>query len=385
MSDREIKQLIESGESSTVQFKRMIKSSKTNDLVAEMVAMSNYQGGTIIIGVDDATGEITGLDFNDIEKYNNYLFNWATNNVNPSIVIYTETVTIDNKKILVVTVPNGVDKPYSDQEMVFWIKSAANKRKVSPDQLRRLYQSAGKIYAERQRIGVSSIKDIDAEKFREFYFQRFGEEIDKESVPRIMNNLHLIEDDKLTLAGALLFGKNNDVTIPEFQISAIWFLGNDVTENAWRDSRNIHGHLSRQYESAFQFVIGSLRNIQDSESFNTPGKLEIPKVVVEELLVNALVHRDYFIKDSIKLFVFDDRIEIKSPGRLPNGLNVEDIKNGFQRRSRNVIISSMLTDLLPYKGVGSGILRALKAWPHIDFENNIQAEYFRAIIHRPKI
>jgi len=114
-------------------------------------------------------------------------------------------------------------------------------------------------------------------------------------------------------------------------------------------------------------------------------KLEIPKIVIEELLVNAIAHRDYFIQDSIKIFVFDDRIEIKSPGKLPNGLTVEDIRNGFQRRSRNVIISSMLINILPYKGVGSGILRALKAWPNIEFENNIQSEYFKAIIYRPKV
>ncbi|RLC26222.1 MAG: ATP-dependent DNA helicase RecG, partial [Deltaproteobacteria bacterium] len=112
--------------------------------------------------------------------------------------------------------------------------------------------------------------------------------------------------------------------------------------------------------------------------------IEIPEIVLVEILVNALVHRDYFIHDSIKLFVFENRIEIKSPGKLPNNLTVEDIKHGIQRRSRNVILTSFVSDILPYRGVGSGILKALKAYPMIDFENNTQAEYFKVIIYRPE-
>ncbi|MCP4701475.1 MAG: hypothetical protein GY862_32160 [Gammaproteobacteria bacterium] len=109
---------------------------------------------------------------------------------------------------------------------------------------------------------------------------------------------------------------------------------------------------------------------------------------IEELLMNALVHRDYFIHDSIKLFVFEDRIEIKSPGKLPNGLSVKDIKLGIQRRSRNIILTSFVSDILPYRGIGSGILKSLKAYPHIDFENNseevrhvkCQIDYAKALI-----
>ncbi len=75
-------------------------------------------------------------------------------------------------------------------------------------------------------------------------------------------------------------------------------------------------------------------------------------------------------------------MEIKSPGRLPNNLTVEDIKKGIQRRDRNILLTSYAIDLLPYRGIGSGILNSLKAYPHIDFENNVEADYFKVTIHR---
>ncbi|RKZ47811.1 MAG: hypothetical protein DRR16_15755 [Candidatus Parabeggiatoa sp. nov. 3] len=119
------------------------------------------EGGLIIIGVENKTGDIIGLNFKTIETVNNLLFNWASNNIKPAITIFTETVLVEQKNVLVVTVPKGIDKPYCDKDMVFWIKSAANKRRVSPEELRRLYQSVGKLYAERQPIEESSIADLD--------------------------------------------------------------------------------------------------------------------------------------------------------------------------------------------------------------------------------
>jgi ATP-dependent DNA helicase RecG len=89
--------------------------------------------------------------------------------------------------------------------------------------------------------------------------------------------------------------------------------------------------------------------------------------------VNALIHRDYFIKDSIKIFIFDDRIEIRSPGKLPNSLTVDQIRKGI-RRSRNVLLASFAPDLLNFRGVGSGIVRALKEWPAITWLNNTESE-----------
>ena len=97
------------------------------------------------------------------------------------------------------------------------------------------------------------------------------------------------------------------------------------------------------------------------------------------MLFRSLIHRDYFIKDSIKLFIFDDRIEIRSPGKLPNSLTVDQIRRGI-RRSRNVVLTSFAPDVLNFRGVGSGIVRAIKAWPSISWINDTEGDEVAAII-----
>ncbi len=385
MNAVEIRELINAGETSRVQFKRELQAKQADDIVAELVAMSNFEGGKILIGVEDKKGTVIGLGFEALEKANNYLFNWATNNIKPSITVFTETVNIDGKFILVVTIPAGIDKPYCDKNMVYWIKSAANKRRVSPEELKRLYQSAGKLYAERQTIADTSISDVDLPLFRAFYQKRYNENVETDDISRLMTNLRLLKDEKLTLAGALLFGENTEVLLPDLHISAIWFWGKEFITDDYRSSENITGNLLQQYKISVNFVLSTLRKVQGKQSFNSLGIPEIPKIVFEELLINALVHRDYFIHDSIKLFIFEDRIEIKSPGKLPNNLSVEEIKRGIQRRSRNIVLTSYVSDVLPYRGIGSGILKSLQAYPQIEFENNTVAEYFKVTIYRPKI
>ena len=99
------------------------------------------------------------------------------------------------------------------------------------------------------------------------------------------------------------------------------------------------------------------------------------------MLVNAIIHRDYFIEASINLFIFDDRIEIINPGKLPNNLSVENIKHGISV-IRNPIITFFASKLLPYRGIGSGIVRAIKNYEKIDFINDIESERFKVIIYR---
>lgn len=179
----------------------------------------------------------------------------------------------------------------------------------------------------------------------------------------------------MTVAGLLLFGDRRrlPVLLPEMKIDAIWFKGTERASSEWHDQRRIEGTLSEQYDEGMGFLKRRNSRIQGEGSFNQNGNPEIPETVFEELLVNALIHRDYFIKDSIKLFIFDDLIEIRSPGKLPNSLTVDQIRKGV-RRSRNVLLASFAPDLLNFRGVGSGIVRALKAWPPISWVNDIESE-----------
>jgi predicted HTH transcriptional regulator len=146
---------------------------------------------------------------------------------------------------------------------------------------------------------------------------------------------------------------------------------NPVTENIALDDGLVLG-----------FVLRHIKRVQGAQGVNSLGELEIPKVVFEELIANALIHRDYFVSAPVRLFVFSDRVDIISPGHLPNNLTIENIKNG-NSNIRNPILASFATKLLPYRGLGSGIRRAIKAYPDIEFEEDREGNLFKATIRLP--
>lgn len=381
MEALEIVKLIAKGETTKVRFESDVNN--VTSIAQEMVAFSNTKGGLILIGVDDKTGKIHGLSFQDIHRINNLLSTASQDHVKSPVDISTETVEVDNNMVIVVTVPEGADKPHTDKEGIVWIKNGSDKRKVlSKDHLSRLLQSSGNLYAEEMLLQHSSLDDLNWYQFQSFYEEKYKEVCEKEELQRYLTNLRLGDKGKLNVAGALLFGKNLQKLTPSFFIAAIWFRGNSVTDNEYRSSENIIGTVDQQFKRGYDFILAKLDKAQAGQPFNSLGKLEIPEIVITELLVNALIHRDYFIRDSIKLFVFEDRVEIISPGKLPNSLTEELIKKGV-RVSRNHIIASHAPNLLEYRGVGSGILRALQAWPAIDFINEQDSERFIVRIKRP--
>lgn len=383
MNNNELPDLIANGETTKVQFK--VDVNNVISIAQEMVAFSNTKGGLILIGVDDKTGNIDGLSFQDIQRINNLLATAAQDHVKSPIFISTETVSVNQKKVIAVTIPEGTDKPYSDKDGIIWVKNGSDKRKViSKEELSRLLQSSGNLYAEERILQHSSLEDFDWEKFQVFYEEKYKEPFEKEDKLRYLSNLRIGDNGKLNVAGALLFGKNLQKLTPSFFMTAIWFWGNDIADTEYRSSENIIGTLDVLYNKGFDFVLSKLQKIQSGQSFNSLGKSEIPEIVITELLVNALIHRDYFINDSIKLFVFENRIEIISPGRFPNNLTEEQVKSGV-RRTRNNIIASFAPDILKYRGAGSGVLRAIQSYPDIDLSNEIANERVIATIIRHPI
>lgn len=149
------------------------------------------------------------------------------------------------------------------------------------------------------------------------------------------------------------------------------------------DSQDISGPLPTQYTEALAFIKRNLRRVQGNQGFNSLGILEVPEIALQELLVNALVHRDYFTSASIRILVFRDRIEIISPGHLPDSLSIDDIRHGKTNR-RNPTLSEHAFKLLPYRGLGSGIPRALDEWPQIELIDEVSGNQFTALVRRPK-
>lgn len=200
-----------------------------------------------------------------------------------------------------------------------------------------------------------------------------------------MRNLRFIRPDgRLTVAAMLLFGKYPQRWLPVMTAKCISFVGNSVGGKQFRDKVNdadMEGNLLYQFETIMSFFTRNLKNVQVEKEFNSMGKLEIPYSSLVEFVVNALVHRSLNWNAPIRIFIFDNRVEIHSPGILPNGLQVEDITNGTSMPRNNFLFSNAIY-LLPYTGAGTGIQRALENGLQVEFKNDERTHEFLITIAR---
>ena len=371
--------LVSKGEDSTTQFKENIHSPE--QLAREMVAFSNSAGGQILIGVSDS-GEIKGLGGEDISRINQMISNAASQHVRPPIHPKTEIVEYENRKVIVLTVLCGTNRPYCTNKGIYLTKSGADKRQISSDEMRRLFQESGQLRADETTFPNAVWDDIDSDLFFEFFEKKYKERIsDRTMIPRLFENLNLASDGKFNLSGILLFGRNVSKYFPLNQLICVSFFGDDIAGTQYRDSENIEGNVRKLFKEGMAFISRNLKKVQNGRSVNTVGEPEVPLIVFEELLVNALIHRDYFISGNIRILIFDDRIEIASPGKLPDSLTVEKIKRGVSIK-RNQTLASFAFDVLNFRGIGSGILRALSVYPDISFVNDVDIEQFKAVVRR---
>ncbi|HOF69949.1 MAG TPA: putative DNA binding domain-containing protein [Verrucomicrobiota bacterium] len=382
----ELIELIARGEDSRTQFKQDVRNPES--LAGDLVAFSNSKGGKIIIGVSDQ-GVVVGLSAEDIRRINQLLSNTATNLVRPSINPTTENIaTAAGQLVMVVSVPEGLSKPYSDSNGVFWVKSGSDKRRVtSREEIQRLLQSADLVHADEVPVEGTTVGDVDADHVREFFEKQYGGPLDRVlerdgiSLAQLLHNLGLARDNLLNLAGLMLFGRHPQRHRPAFVVKAVSFVGNDPAGSKYRDSEDIPGCLRNLHKGMMSFLTRNLRRVQGNKGINTEGDLEVPASALEELVVNMLLHRDYFISAPWRVFVFDNRIELISPGSLPNNLTIENIRNGVSL-IRNPLIASFATKELPYRGIGTGIRRALAAIPALQLESDHERNLFTATIPR---
>ena len=387
METIELIELLSRGEDSHTQFKQAQDIRNATSLAAEMAAFANAEGGRIMIGVDDL-GSIVGITQDDIRRLNNLVSNVASENVRPPINPITENMSTEKGLVMVVTIREGLSKPYADNQGIFWMKSGANKRPVtSREEIQRMMQRAGLVHADEVPVEGTTLDSLDDDHFNGFFQKQSGRSVKQAledsglTMARLLNNLGLAKDETLNLAGLLLFGRDPQRYRPAFIVKAVSFVGNDPAGVKYRDSEDIGGCLRDMHTCTISFITRNLRRLQSDEDFNTEGDLEIPAVAIEELVVNMLLHRDYFISAPWRIMIFDDRIELISPGALPNNLTIENIRNGVSV-IRNPLIASFATKELPYRGIGTGILRALALVPGLKLETDYDRNLFTARMAR---
>lgn len=388
MNALELLDIISTGETSKVQFKQELPN--RDSFAQEIVAMSNSLGGVVLIGVKDVTGEIAGLSSTQIEEYDRVASQIA-DNLKPPVYITTEVIKIEQKgeprNVLIIHVQEGINKPYKTAKGEIYVKQGSNKRLLTDNaEIMRLFQHSGNLLADEMEVHGTSVNDIDEELFFDYFKKEFGKSFEQKGLTfeEALRAKRVIRNKQLTLAGLLFFGRTPQTIKPAFTVKVVSYFGNDIEGNQYKSKpKDLTGTIPELFDKSLDFLKSNLDYIQPEKNFNTPGALEISSVALEELLQNALVHRDYFKNSPIRLLIFDNRVELISPGKLPNSLTVEDIKFGNPVIRNNQIVSFSI-HTMPFSGLGSGVRRALAEEPNIKFDNDIEGEQFKVIIPRPE-
>ena len=403
----DISKQIKAGEVSGVQFKERILDKY--DIACELVAFGNSHGGKLVVGIKDKTGETNALSYSEVQETTNLLSDIASENVVPSILIKIDTVEVEDGNLVVATVKEGLNKPYHDNKGIVWVKNGADKRKVFDNaELAEMMTDCGSFAPDEAGVRDATVNDLDATTIKQFLGNRFERVLEKKGLTgdafneasldmicsaiakghdceKILRNLRFIRPDgSLTVAAMLLFGKYTQRWLPMMTAKCICFAGNSVGSKVFRDKVNdadMEGNLLHQYDTIMDFFTRNLHNVQVGAEFNSMGKLEIPYTSLVEFTVNSLVHRSLNMKAPVRIFIFDNRVEIHSPGALPNGLTIDDIKAGTSM-PRNMFLFNNAIYLLPYTGVGSGITRALDEDVNVTFMNNDKAQEFVITVWR---
>ena len=302
-----------------------------------------------------------------------------------------------------------MNKPYHDNRGIVWVKNGADKRKVFDNaELAEMMTDCGSFSPDEAGVRDATIKDLDENTIKTFLSNKFEKVLVRKGLvgdafreasldtvcsaiasghdgEKLLRNLRFIRPDgKITVAAMLLFGKYTQRWLPAMTAKCICFVGNNLGGTQFRDKVNdadIEGNLLHQFETIMDFFNRNLRLIQVGKEFNSQGVLEIPYISLVEFTVNALVHRSLNATAPIRIFIFDDRVEIHSPGTLPNGLTVDDIVVGTSM-PRNMFLFTNAIHLLPYTGAGSGMLRALSEGMNVSFTNNDRTNEFVITINR---
>jgi len=315
-----------------------------NSMADEMAAMANSYGGVIVLGVNDKSHEITGLPLEKLDITETWVRDIANNLIKPPLNYRLKKTSVPSKSgeknIIRIDIPRSLFVHKSPEG--YYHRRGSSKREMPPDELARLFQQRTQnrlIRFDEQIVTTVSIDDLDKK-----LWERFKTPLSPQDDIEFLLKMKLVspdEDGNLhpTISGILMASESPQQFISNTYIQAISYLGN-TRDSEQLDAMDISGPLDTQIKEACNFV---KRNMK-TKAIKDPGRIETPQYslnAVFEAIVNAAAHRDYSIYGSkIRLHVFTDRLELYSPGSIPNTMTVESLS--LRQSSRNELLSSLL-------------------------------------------
>jgi ATP-dependent DNA helicase RecG len=378
MTRTELLEIIRNGENSGVEFKR--DDIGPRDLAKEVVALANLRGGIILLGVED-DGSVSGIVRPQLEEW---VMSVCRDKVRPEINPFFETVrdTDTGRNVAIIRLEPGwtVHSVWHNSGRTYYIRVGSQSREASQEELERLFQQRGGFRLEVRPVSGAGLKELDLRRLKDYFGrirkQSFPGDEDKNGWHTLLENTEMMisgdEDHTCTVAGVLLFGRQPNKFLPQAGIDAVCYPGTQP-DYAATERFTARGPMvallseaglveNGLVESCIAFV---KRHIPDETTMEggvrRTSREGFPTEVLRETIVNALVHRDYLLSaTSIQFSIFTDRIEVVSPGRLPNGITPPRMVAGC-RASRNQLVMDVMRDYGYLEHMGMGIPRKIVA------------------------
>ncbi len=348
---------IRAGEDSFLELKevvfagREIRGPRRDSLADEMAAFANAHGGELVLGVRDATREVTGIPLDNLDLAERYVVEIARGSLDPPVDIVTRRLEVTGPGdrpafVLAVAVPRS---PFVHRSPSgYFRRVGSSKREMRPEELARLFalrSRSGLVGFDEQAVGGAAFDDLDPALIDRFRTERSDD--DRLTLAHKLGIATRADADEYvpTVAGILLCAQRPERWLRNAWIQAVAYHGRDVPDalNAsiyQLDAEDITGPLDAQIAAACRFVT---RN-QKVRGIKTIGRTDIPQydlTSIFEAVVNAAAHRDYSIHGSkIRLRLFSDRVELHSPGGLANTLELDMLPH--RQATRNEAVTSLL-------------------------------------------
>lgn len=381
MNRTDLAELIHKGENSGVEFKR--DDIRPEKLAEEMAALLNLEGGYILLGIEkDRT--VSGLT-RAPEEAEEWVMEVVRVHLRPAAIPYWETFEWEPGKMIgIVSLPaDSPDKPYKAKRGSAWmtqVRVGTTTRDATDEEEARLYQQSGRLQYDHKPVPGSSFTDLDLRRlvnyFRDVRKQSCPDEADQESWTRLLVNTELMDEDRgraiPSAGGLLLFGTGPNRYLPQAGITAVAYPGTEK-DYAAKERTVIRGPMVALLSSGGDVVenggvidhalVFVRRHTGVTAGIDDGGRRQerwhYPLEAVREAIVNAVAHRDYTITvTDIELSIYSDRLEVISPGRLPNTVTVDKMRAGY-RATRNELVKEVLRDYRYIEATGLGVPRKI--------------------------
>ena len=350
-SPEELMRKIRLGEDTSLEYKAVqfkgdrIAAPGRDDLADEIVAIANTADAVLVLGVDDESREVLGIPLEKLELVERYIFEICNDSIKPPVVFRAFRMELPDstgvlRAILKVEIPRSLFVHKGPGG--YFHRQGSSKRELPPDLLFRLAQQRSQvriIHFDEQAVPGTTVSDLSTELRQRFLSMA----IDEETVALRKQRILTSDDsghEHASVSGVLMCASHPEKWLPSAFIQAVRYRGIRQDSNYQIDASDITAPLDEQIWGALKFVRRNMKIAARKE----PERIETPQFSIRaifEAVVNAVAHRDYSVYGSkIRLFMFDDRLELYSPGGLPNGMTIESMS--VRQSTRNELITTLL-------------------------------------------